>query len=160
MNNWRNKMAGWMYGRYGFDYLGRFLFTISFIMIILSMFISSLWWLNIIGLILIVWEYFRVFSRNTTKRYEENQKYISITSGLKSWFSRYMPFLQRAGNAIADFFRNIGSWLASIPDRMRQDKTYHIYKCPGCGQKIRIPRGKGRIIVRCPKCGKEFAKKS
>ena len=135
MRNWRNKMAGWMYGRYGFDYLGRFLFAVAFIMIILSMFISSLWWLDFVGLALLVWEYFRVFSRNTTKRYEENQKYVSVTSGIKSWFT-------------------------SIPDRLRQGKTYHRYKCPGCGHKIRIPRGKGRIIVRCPKCGKEFARKS
>jgi DNA-directed RNA polymerase subunit RPC12/RpoP len=123
-----------MQGRYGVDSLSRFLSVVLLAVIILRMFIR-IPLSGTITLMILVILYWRMFSRNIPKRYEENQKFLQIRDKLLGRFS--------------DFGSN-----------MSQMKDYHIYKCPRCNQKIRIPRGKGHIMVRCPKCGYEFHKKS
>ena len=123
-----------MQGRYGVDSLSRFLSVVLLAVIILRMFIR-IPLSGTITLVILVILYWRMFSRNIPKRYEENQKFLQIRDKLLGRFS--------------DFGSN-----------MSQMKDYHIYKCPRCNQKIRIPRGKGHIMVRCPRCGYEFHKKS
>ena len=76
-----------------------------------------------------------MFSKNVSKRYAENQAYLAKSYKIRCFFAKQK-------------------------DLFRQRKQYHIYKCPGCSQKIRIPRGKGKIEIRCPKCGTKFMKKS
>ena len=86
-------------------------------------------------LLLIFYTYFRMFSRNIYKRAAENEKYMRI---LGSW-----------RNKVANE-KNLAS----------QRKYYHFYKCPECGQRIRIPKGHGKIQIRCPKCNATFIRRS
>ena len=39
-------------------------------------------------------------------------------------------------------------------------KTHKIYRCKGCGRKIRVPKGKGKIEITCPLCGKKFIRRT
>ena len=133
-NELRYRFSKFMQGRYGVDSLSRFLSIVLLAIIILGMFIR-IPLSGTITLVILVILYWRMFSRNIPKRYEENQKFLQIRDKLLGRFS--------------DFGSN-----------MSQMKDYHIYKCPRCNQKIRIPRGKGHIMVRCPRCGYEFHKKS
>ena len=116
------------------DSLSRFLSVVLLVIIVLGLFIR-IPFSGLITLALLIILYWRMFSRNIPKRYEENQKFLHIRD----------KFLGR--------FSSFGSNLSQMKD-------YHIYKCPRCNQKIRIPRGKGHIMVRCPRCGFEFHKKS
>lgn len=122
------------YGSYGQDSLNKFLLTGALAAMVLSLFTG---WdiLYLFALAALVYTYFRIFSKNYTKRYAENQIFLKSTEGIRRFFSTQ---------------KNV----------MGQRKTHHIYKCPGCGQKIRVPRGKGKVAVRCPKCSTEFIKKS
>ena len=44
--------------------------------------------------------------------------------------------------------------------RISVRKTHKIYRCKGCGRKIRVPRGKGKIRVTCRKCGNAFERRT
>ena len=40
------------------------------------------------------------------------------------------------------------------------DRQNRYYGCPSCGQTVRVPRKKGRISIKCPRCGQRFEKKT
>ena len=123
-----------MQGRYGADQMGQMLSAVSMVFLIISLFSRNQAWF-LLAVIGIVYNYFRMFSKNISKRYAENQKYLGYTQKIRSRFTREK-------------------------NMMEQRKTHHIYTCPGCGQKIRIPRGKGqKVEIECPKCHEKFIKR-
>ncbi len=44
-------------------------------------------------------------------------------------------------------------------DRVR-DREHRHFECPRCHQPVRVPRGKGKIAITCPKCREKFIKKT
>ena len=44
-------------------------------------------------------------------------------------------------------------------DRFR-DREHRYFECPKCRQTVRVPRGKGKIAITCPRCKEKFVKKS
>ena len=130
----RDKFQRFMQGRYGADELSRLLTADGQILIVVNLLVRSAI-LSYIVLALLIYCYYRMFSRNCSSRYAENQRFLAWRSRLRSGPSRWKS-------------------------EMEQRKVYHIYRCPSCRQKIRVPRGKGNIIVTCPKCRTEFRKKS
>lgn len=134
MEKMREKMIRFMQGRHGQDEFGRFLLGAAMVCVLLNLlFHSEL--LYLVAWVLLIYTYFRVFSKNHTARYNENQKYLRTKAKYFYWFGQQKKLAN-------------------------ERKIHHIYSCPKCHQKIRIPKGKGKIMVRCPKCHHEFPKRS
>ncbi len=150
------RFQNFMEGRYGNDELNRFLVIVALICIVVNLFLRTniLW---IIAVVLLVWIYFRTFSRNTTQRAIENDRYLSITSRFRR--------RDRRGYDSYDSYSGGSSYSrqekAERKRAQRQDRRYYKYfNCPNCNQKVRVPKGKGRIEITCPKCRTSFIRKT
>ena len=130
----REKIRQFMIGRYGTDGLNQFLSVASLVLILFYFFThaSIFVWL---GFILLLFCYYRMFSRNISKRTEENYQFYALKDRVTGKFN-------------------------GLKDQWANRKLYHYYRCPQCRQKLRVPRGRGRIQISCPRCGTQFIKKS
>ena len=130
----REKLRQFMIGRYGTDGLNQFLSIASLVLLLIAIVsrVSLFTWL---GVALLIYCYYRTFSRNISKRTEENYKFYTLKDRVDGKFR-------------------------GLKEQWANRKVYHYYRCPQCRQKLRVPRGRGRIQISCPRCGTQFIKKS
>ena len=127
-----------MAGRNGMDYLNRFLSVVVLILIVMELLLRNsrlAGSLSILALGLLIYLYFRMFSRNIYKRQQENGAYLR---------QRY----------------KVTSWWNGLCDRWKQRKDYKFFKCPSCRTRLRVPRGKGKLNIVCRKCGTSFQRRT
>ena len=129
----KEKLQQFMSGRYGLDNLGRFLNVLALIIFLVGTLLHTQ--IASIALVLIVINYFRMFSRNFYKRERENMIYLQIRNKFLGFFSSR--------------FR-----------RIKSQKTHCYFRCPSCNQELRVPKGKGKISITCPKCHAVFERRS
>ena len=130
MRDWFRRL---MMGRYGVDQLTWVLLALS-LLISLCGSIFQIKGLSILCWAVLVVCYLRIFSRNIYARQQENQKLLQ-------------------------FWWKLKNGRANRPSREERRK-YKVFICPTCKQKLRGPRGKGKISISCPKCGTNFIKKT
>ena len=122
-----------MYGRNGVDAFGRFLLIAALVLNV----ISCLPYMDILYFAsagLLVYLFFRTLSKNLYKRQSENAKYLKIQN---------------------KFLRDKNTRKKMWDER----KTHKYFKCK-CGTRLRVPRGKGKIEITCPKCKTKIIKKT
>jgi ribosomal protein S27E len=122
-----------MMGRYGNDALNRFLSALALLDLLIAGFAGQPL-LLLLGLALWGIVYFRMLSRNIPKRYEENQKWMQLSGGLRDRLRRFTARVQ--------------------------DREHRYFKCPDCGTMLRVPRGRGKLQVTCPHCRRQMIKKT
>ena len=130
----KQKFQNFMSGRYGVDDFSKALLYATLALCLVSLFTRNRM-LNLLLTAGLVFIYYRMFSKNYSRRYQENLWYL------------------RQKDKVMHFFRRQNS-LA------QQRKTHRIYTCPQCRQKIRIPKGHGKAQITCPQCKTAFIKRS
>ena len=130
----RRFLRNFMMGRYGPDHLGiaMILFSLALSLVHgITRFVPILYTSYIIIALVLV----RMLSRNISRRRAENDKFIRF------WW----PVKSRASRAIAN---------------IKYRKTHRFIVCPGCSNTLRVPKGKGKLQITCPKCGERFIRKT
>ena len=97
----------------------------------------------------------RMTSRNQNARYQENMKFLSVVTAVRNWFRRTF---RRSGAGYAPRAKKVRN--AKKAPTWSEMKQYKYLICPQCTQRLRVPRGKGRIRVTCTHCGNVFEAKS
>ncbi len=135
----KNKLQNFMRGRYGLDAYGRFLSTASLIFVLLGLFLAPLNprfnLLSTLGFVLIIYSYYRIFSKKHSRRAQENYVYYGVMGGVNAKIKR-------------------------VKDKIAISRTHKIFKCPKCSQKLRVPKNRGKIMITCKCCKAEFIKKT
>ncbi len=130
-NGMRDRMSMAMYNRYGFDGFGKFLFVFGLIFMIASQFIPNVYvrrTIYVLSILILIYEYMRIFSKKREKRARENYRYYAIIGKIKGLFGYGF------------------------------DKNYRYFKCPGCKKRVRVPRHHGKTEITCKNCNTSFVK--
>lgn len=130
MDWFKNFMAG----RYGGDQLSIFLVIISLLLSLTGQFAESAFLFALSHIPLFVAIY-RTFSRDIQKRSMENYKFAILFSPLYSK-------------------------IKTTEKRIKDAKIYKYFNCVTCKTTLRVPRGKGKIMITCPKCKTKVMKKT
>lgn len=127
--NWLRKV---MYGRYGGDQLSMFLVGVYLVLYLLSL-LPHMGGLSWLATLIIVVALYRCLSHRIDRRRAENVKFLEL----------FGPVIR--------YFRLLHT--------MHKDKDHRYFKCPNCGQRLRVPKGKGKITITCRNCGVSFEEK-
>lgn len=129
-----NQIRRFMYGRYGFDQYSSTLVFISLILSVIATFtrFTPLFFISYVPL---VYAIYRILSKNIAKRSHENLVFFNLVTSIRNKFKNFKLVL-------------VGT------------KTHKYYRCDRCKQIIRVPRGKGKISITCPKCKAEFVRRT
>lgn len=131
-------------GIYGIDLL-------SLILLLIASLFNLSRYTSIIGFALVIISLLRMLSKNIAKRQAENNSLINFLNKPLSKFGLRIPY-----NSQPIDFTSFSYAYQVLKNKFNQRKTYKITSCPKCGQKLRLPRKKGKIVVTCKRCLHKF----
>ena len=133
MNRLLNWLRNFMSGRYGTDQLSLALLIFYLILGFLGT-LTGMTFFHILAFLAAFFCVFRMLSRDFYRRRSENQRFLTVMQPV---------------------FRKTRQWYARL-----QDRDHRYYRCPCCKQLLRVPRGRGKITITCPRCRNTLTKNS
>ena len=132
----KNKFYQFMQGRYGNDQLNIFLIVCGLVStLLLTLFVpNKFFYLRSIGTVFYIVAVVRMLSKNRSKRYNENVKFMN-------WAKPWIGF----------FYKKVNQ---------KKDKEHKYFNCPQCHRTLRVPSDRGKIEISCPHCGRKFKKRT
>ncbi|MBR6376597.1 MAG: hypothetical protein IKS05_02410 [Oscillospiraceae bacterium] len=131
LQRFSESMRRFLYGRNRVDQLNIFLLAAALALSVLSLILSRFGPVcAVIGLVVNLGSYVLLF-----------------------WY--IFRFLSRNLEQRALENRRFLTWKSRITDRNNR-----YYRCPNCKQTVRVPKGRGKICIKCPKCSEKFIKKT
>lgn len=132
--NIKDRMRRFFYGRYGVDHLSIVLLALGMLLSILAQAFRRPA-LELLFFLCYALSIYRICSRDIYRRSRENSRLLSI-------------------------WRKCASVVKLRVRMVREARTFRYLKCPDCKQRLRVPRKKGQINIRCSKCGAHFIRRT
>lgn len=129
-----NWLRNFMMGRKGPDSFSLALIVAGMVITLISA-VFRIAFLHFLAYVPLVYALFRILSKNIAKRQKEDE-----------WFLRVS--------------RKTTAWFKGENERWKNRKIYKYFRCPSCKQRLRAPKGKGKIQVTCSKCKNQFITKT
>ncbi len=133
LNKLMYKFMNFMRGRYGNDALNQALIFACCGLFILNIFTRNKY-VALVAYVLWLTSLYRMFSKKIYKRQQENAAYEKLVE----------PITKQV----------------TVMKKQKADPMNKYYRCPTCSQIVRVPKGRGRIEIRCPKCQSRFEKRT
>lgn len=120
---------------YGIDAYSIFSLIIILVIMLLNMTRQSKALSFFVGLGVIYFAIFRVFSTRKVKRKREDEKFRQVVKPMTDFFSHYI-------------------------NKLKNIKDYKYIRCPKCVKELKVDRNKGKVIITCPHCGERFERET
>ena len=127
-------VARFMQGRYGADEFGQALLWMGIALSLIEMFTGWIL-LGMLSMALFIWAIYRMFSRNTSRRFAENYRFLKLWNPVKNWFQWL--------------------WLS-----IRYCNKNRYFLCPKCRRIACVPKGTGRVTITCKGCKHKYDRKA
>ncbi len=137
MEKLKNYFRNLMTRRYGIDRLNQLLIYLGIIFNVALMFIQNRQVRSVLSTItmaILLFVIYRMMSKNINARYQENIKFMKITKPIRAE-------------------------VEIMKMRWRDRENFKYVRCDNCRNVMRVPKGVGKIKVKCKNCGNEFIKR-